>query len=44
MYSVYSFENLSTMVGRCESNNVRANGSLSFSLFQESIFILAKQD
>ena len=44
MYSMNSVENMYTMAGRCEAGKVRVNGSLSFSFFQESIFILAKQD
>ena len=44
MYSMNFVENMYTMASRCECGNIRANGSLSFSVFQESIFILAKQD
>ena len=44
MYSVNSFENMYTKAGRCECDNIYANGSLSFFIFQESIFLLAKQD
>lgn len=44
MYLMNSVENTAMMADRCECGYIRANGSLSFSVFQESIFILAKQD
>ena len=44
MYCVYSFENMATTSDRCEYSKVRGNGSVSFSIFQALIFILARQD
>ena len=44
MYCVFSNENMSTKAGRRELTDVRANGLVSFFVFDAPIFIFVKQD
>ena len=44
MYCVFSSKNMATKADRCALNDVRVNGSVSFSVLEETIFVFVNQD
>lgn len=43
MYTVFAFDNMATKYDRCGWDKTCVNGCVSFSIFQEFIFIFVKQ-